>query len=272
MNKLPFLAKTKKKTKISLKNLNKWNLILALVYFIQAVVVIVLSKNTTLPVNVHYLTADTLASQAAGHVVQAPAMRHLFDVNLAYLVAVFLLISTIAHLLVATIYRPQYEAGLKTGINRIRWVNYGLSFSAMIVAIALLVGVYDISSLIMLFGLIFVMNLLGLTMETYSQKSRQPSCLSFLIACIAGIIPWIVYVVYVIGSRAFGASVSPTFVYFILVSIFLLFDCFIINMYLQYKKPDKWVDYLYVERVYMILGLAIQTALAWQIFFGVLRP
>jgi hypothetical protein len=43
-------------------------------------------------------------------------------------------------------------------------------------------------------------------------------------------------------------------------------------MYLQYKKSGKWADYLYGERIYMLLSLVTQTLIAWQIFAGALRP
>ncbi len=39
-------------------------------------------------------------------------------------------------------------------------------------------------------------------------------------------------------------------------------------MILQYKKVGKWKDYLYGERVYIILSLVAKTALAWQVFSG----
>jgi len=43
-------------------------------------------------------------------------------------------------------------------------------------------------------------------------------------------------------------------------------------MFLQYKKIGKWKDYLYGEKVYIILSLVAKSALAWQVFAGTLRP
>jgi hypothetical protein len=43
-------------------------------------------------------------------------------------------------------------------------------------------------------------------------------------------------------------------------------------MVLQYKKVGKWADYLYGERVYIVLSLVAKSALAWQIFGGTLQP
>ena len=38
----------------------------------------------------------------------------------------------------------------------------------------------------------------------------------------------------------------------------------------QYKKVGPWRDYLFGEKVYMILSLVAKSALAWQVFGGIL--
>jgi hypothetical protein len=56
------------------------------------------------------------------------------------------------------------------------------------------------------------------------------------------------------------------------VSLFVSFNVFAFNMVVQYAKVGRWRDYLYGERVYMLLSLAAKTLLAWQVFSGTLRP
>jgi len=262
---------TKPVKKISFESLNKWNLGLAALHFIQGVAVVLLATKSSLPVTTNYLTLDTLASKA-GSPALVSATRHLFDINLAYLVAAFFFLSAIAHLVIATVYRQTYEADLKQGINKARWIEYSLSASVMMVAIAMLTGVYEASSLLMIFALICVMNLMGLVMEVHNQTTKSTNWLSYIIGCKAGIVPWLVVVIYVLGANAYGSGQIPTFVYWIYGSMFVLFSLFAVNMYLQYKKVGKWADYLYGERIYMILSLVAKSLLAWQVFFGALRP
>ena len=151
--------------------------------------------------------------------------------------------------------------------------NPPLSASTMMVAIALLAGVFDLGSLVMMFALTAVMNLCGLVMELVNQGRSKVDWSSYIVGCIAGIAPWIVYAFYIVGSSQYGEGGGPpTFVYFILVSIFLFFNSFAINMLLQYRKKGKWADYIYGERVYMVLSLVAKAALAWQVFAGTLRP
>jgi hypothetical protein len=78
--------------------------------------------------------------------------------------------------------------------------------------------------------------------------------------------------IYFWAGNTYGVGEIPTFVYYIYASIFLFFNSFAINMILQYKKIGNWQDYLYGERVYIILSLLAKSALAWQVFAGTLKP
>jgi hypothetical protein len=99
----------------------------------------------------------------------------------------------------------------------------------------------------------------------------QTSWRAFVYGCLAGIVPWIAIGIYFVGSVTSGEQV-PNFVYAIYVSLFLFFNVFAINMILQYKKIGRWQDYIYGEKVYIVLSLVAKSLLAWQVFFGTLQP
>ncbi len=251
-----------------LKSLNKFNLFMAFMHFVQAVVVYLLSSpdKGVVPITINFLQFDKVAQKLL------PATKELGDVNLAWFVVGFFLLSSLAHLFIGTVYRKKYEANLLLGINKVRWFEYALSASVMMVAISLLSGIYDLSSLIMIFTLDALMNLLGLAMEVENQGKSKLKWLTYILGCIAGIVPWIVYGIYVYAASEFGGGNIPDFVYWIYVSIFLFFNSFAVNMVLQYKKIGPWKDYLFGERVYIILSLVAKSLLAWQVFAGTLRP
>jgi hypothetical protein len=96
--------------------------------------------------------------------------------------------------------------------------------------------------------------------------------LSFIFGCIAGIAPWIVIFLYFLGAVNSGSAKPPAFVYAIVPTLFVFFNIFAINMVLQYKKVGRWKDYLFGERVYIVLSLAAKTTLAWLIFSGIFAP
>lgn len=246
-----------------------WNQILAVLHLVQAMVIIAISSDATFQVTQAYqrFNAKTQSLEAA--------VRPLFNVQLAYGVAAFFLASSFAHFYVGVLRKSWYVENLKRGVNKARWFEYALSASIMMVAIAMLSGMEDLTSLIMVFALTATMNMTGLIMETHNARTEELNWLSFNIGTFAGLIPWVAIAIFFWAAETAsqGAQGSiPTFVYFIFVSIFLFFNCFAINMILQYKKVGKWSDYLYGERVYMLLSLVAKTLLAWQIFAGTLQP
>lgn len=258
--------------KITTKSLVRFNLLMAGLHAVQALVVFILSDPSrgVWSITANYLTLGR--GSTADQPVLASATHPIFNLNLAYLVVAFFLLSAIAHLFVATIYRRRYEANLEHGLNTVRWIEYALSASTMMVGIAVLSGIYDLGSLVMIFGLTAIMNLTGLAMEVYNQGRKKTSWLAYNIGVLAGILPWVVIGIYFWAGENYGSGDIPTFVYYIYASIFLFFNCFAVNMILQYKKIGKWQNYLYGERAYIILSLLAKSALAWQVFAGTLRP
>lgn len=250
---------------IKLGNLRTLNFTMSGLHALQAGLILLLSTSFTLPVLGSYLNFNPST------LTLDPATETLFNISLPLLIVAFLLISSIAHLIIATVYNKKYEAGLKNGINKARWVEYSLSASTMMVAISMLVGIYDLTTLALIFTLVAVMNLCGLVMEIHNQTTKKTNWVSYWVGCLAGAAPWLGIALAFALSAANGSK-PPTFVYWIFVSIFIFFNCFAINMVLQYKKKGKWANYLYGEKVYIYLSLFAKSALAWQVFAGTLRP
>jgi hypothetical protein len=247
--------------------IRRYNLIMGGLHLIQALLVFFLSNDYTLPINRSLLTFNTTTQQLDS------VTNTLVDLPFGYMVTLFLLLSAIAHF---TVSAPKvydwYTNNLGKGINYARWIEYSLSASLMIVLIAMLCGIYSLAALIMAFALTGVMNLCGMIMESHNQITKKTNWLSYAVGCIAGIVPWIVIGIYFFGSLATSSDSVPTFVYFIVPTLFVFFFSFALNMVLQYKKVGKWKDYLYGEKVYILLSLVAKSALAWQVFGGTLRP
>ena len=250
------------------EKLRKLNLWMAFAHGAQAVLLLVLSSDFSRPITSEYLVFDESTETLVN------SSRVLFDFEFVYGVAAFSLLSMVFHLLIATVFFKNYVKNLKKGINKYRWFEYSLSASLMIVLIGVLSGIFDLSTLILMFGVTAIMNLMGLMMEVHNQTTKKTNWLSYWIGCLAGILPWFVIIIYFWASATAPENPQgpPTFVYFIWGSIFLFFNSFALNMALQYKKWGKWSDYLYGERVYIWLSLLAKGALIWQIFAGTLQP
>lgn len=246
--------------------LRKFNLAMALLHLGQGILMLALSNDFKLPVNSSFLRFDAVSQQLL------PQTETLFELKIGPMVAIFLFLSALAHLMVSL---PKindwYNRNLGKGINFARWVEYFFSSSVMIVIIAMLVGIYDMAALLSIFFLNGMMILFGWMMELHNQRTEKTNWTAFYFGCIAGLVTWVAIAIYLFGAGG-GENRAPDFVYWIYFSIFLFFNCFAINQVLQYKKVGKWRDYLYGERVYIILSLVAKSLLAWQVFAGTLRP
>lgn len=249
------------------KNLRIFNLIMGILHFLQAIAMLLLSNDFKLPLTTSYLEFDNISK------VISTSLQTVGQLRIGPFVASFLFISSFAHFVLSL---PKinewYSKNLAKGINYARWIEYSFSSSIMVVIIAMLSGMYDLPSLILIFTLNAMMILFGLLMEVHNQTTQKTNWLSFIFGCIAGIVPWIVIAMYFLGAAKGTDNTIPKFVYYILASLFIFFNIFAVNMVLQYKKVGKWRNYLFGEKVYIILSLVAKSALAWQVFSGTLRP
>ena len=90
----------------------------------------------------------------------------------------------------------------------------------------------------------------------------------FWLGSLVGIFPWVAIGLYMSGVGT-DAQI-PGFVYGIFFSLFAFFMSFAVNQWLQYRRIGPWRDYLFGEKVYVILSLVAKSALAWQVFAGTL--
>lgn len=249
------------------RNLRIFNAVMAILHFLQGIAMLLLSRDFQIPLTTTFLDFNIQARTVL------PVTEEIIKINLGPFIALFLFLSAFFHLLIVMPgINKWYENNIKKGINYLRWYEYAFSSSVMIAAIAILCGMFDLPSLILIFVLNATMNLFGLMMELHNQTTKKTNWTSYIFGCIAGIVPWIVIALYFFGAVSSVSTNIPEFVYAILVSIFIFFNIFALNMFLQYKKVGPWRSYIFGEKMYIVLSLVAKSLLAWQIFAGTLRP
>ncbi len=252
------------KKEITPNSLRKVNIYAGVLHFVQMIGVLLLSNDFTLPINATYMSGPP------GTTFADPIV--LFNTPVGLTVAIFLGLSALAHFIVASPkFFPRYSAGLLAKRNYFRWVEYSISSSVMIVLIAQVTGVADVIAIIALFGLNATMILFGWLQEKYENPGNG-GWLPFIFGCITGAIPWLALLFTVFSIGGVGESAAPTFVYFVVLTIFLFFNSFALVQWLQYKQVGRWSNYLQGERTYITLSLLAKSALAWQIFANTLIP
>ena len=227
-----------------MRNLRNWNLGVGSLHLVQGIVILAISSSFAIPV---VATVQTGPPGAEGSL---SLTKQFFEFSFPIAIAIFLFLAAGDHLLmVVPRVRRWYEANLQRGVNYARWIEYSISASIMILLIGLLNGINNLYAMMVIFG------------------------------CIVGIVPWIAITFALVTAATNNTVINgvptnpdgvPPFVYGIVVSLFLLFNCFALNQWLQYRGRGRFADYLYGEKVYLVLSLVAKSALAWQIFAGTL--
>jgi len=262
------------KSPISFEGLRKLNIAAGTLHLIQGLLMVALGYLLTWDRDIYtfYLKFKVLSLNPPSFQV-LPNPEVAFTVSyLGVILASFLLISAVAHFTIAFLRNESYVENLKRGMNPYRWYEYALSSSIMIVILATFVGVWDLWSLVMIFVLNASMIMFGYLMEKINQYTEKIDWSPYILGCISGFTPWVVIAAYFIAALGSAETKPPDFVYLTLLIYFVMFNTFSINMLLQYRGVGKWRDYLYGERVYIILSLVAKTLLAWLVFIGVFSP
>merc|ERR1712032_107869 len=241
-----------------------FNLGCAILHGIQGV--LLLATSQALPSIKAFKKDITIAYQEFDPATQGliTTSRSVSNVEIGVMAAVFLLMSSVAHA-ICLIRFKSYIKDINNGINVVRWYEYALSSSVMMIAIAGLFGCYDLATIILIFLVNASMNLFGLLQERMNPPgTKKVNWEPFIFGCVAGIAPWITVALYFFGSPdAEIFQEIPPFVYAILFSYFVFFQTFPVNMWLQYARIGRWRDYRWGEAGYMILSLVSKTLLAW---------
>lgn len=215
-----------------------------------------------------------------------------YELSLTWLIAVFFFLSFAFQL---AAYFPNvysYEALLKRGRHPLRFIEYSISSPLMVIAIALLSGIFEHYALLGVFFAMFSCNILGLLAEhlaSMKPKEKTDEEDRLLRNVDAGMrsehltVTWIAHVagwVCVIGAwlpvlSAFslgnseGTVAAPDFVYVIIATMFILFNSFGINQLLELSGV---YGHETAELVYITLSLTSKSLLGWMIFANVLAP
>ena len=248
--------------KKQLQTLRRLNIIAGIFHLIIAGIVLGLSNDFSLPITASYLAGPP------GSAFTDPVT--LLSIRTGYAVALFLLLSSLFHFIVASKwFFERYSNSLKQHINVFRWVEYSLSSSLMIFLIAQITGISDYGALIGIVGVNASMILFGWLQEKY-VKPGSGDWFSFIFGCIAGIIPWVIVLISVLSPNSPSEATPPGFVYGIIISIFILFNTFAYVQFKQYQAKGTWRNYLRGERAYIILSFVAKATLALQIFANTL--
>ncbi len=134
------------------RSLRRTNISLGFLHLTQGIIILILGSGFSALVTTSYIGSS---------------VEYRYEPRI--MLALFLFISAFCHLLISLpkVF-PWYIRNLGRHINYVRWYEYSLSASVMIVVIASLCGITELVSLLGLFFLTAGMNLFGLMMELHN--------------------------------------------------------------------------------------------------------
>lgn len=253
----------KPKTKLG-KKLQSFNRIAGALHLTQAaIMLLVLNEATKIPVVTRFFDETSEGIM--------PVTEILFEFPVAFIAPIFLFLSAMFHFYISSpVYVRRYEQNIKNGINPLRWWEYSITSSLMLVVLLMLGGLIELPAVVFIFTLNFIMNMMGLMMEKHNQLTKKTDWFPYNIGVIAGIVPWIVGGLYFWVSTNNIADAIPGYAQIGFLLTFIFFNTFAVNMWLQYKKIGAWKDYSYGEKGYIALSLTAKSALGWTIVLGTL--
>ena len=120
--------------------------------------------------------------------------------------------------------KPLAVLDRRPGVDNAR----GRPFDQLLEPCSHLVGIADVTALLAIAGVNASMILFGWLQEKY-ERPRGGGWLPFWFGCIAGAVPWVAVVLYVVAPQSTSEASPPGFVYGIVASLFLFFNVFALN-------------------------------------------
>lgn len=249
-------------------NLQKWNMWLAALYAMQGVVLLLIGKSISLPIHANFLAKDALLDKL-GNGTLSSAVQHLFDLNIMYTVAVILFLLAFVHALAALWGRARFELAINARASTIRWWAVTIGMGGSLLLTALISGARDIVSLFVLAVLVILGVFAGRILELVNRDRTVLGNVLYRIHFVAFFAVWLAIAAYLVFAGVYDGNI-PNYVYYLFLTSVILSFGLTSLLRLQQTSEGKWASYPYAERAYLATVFVLTSAIAWQVYAGLL--
>lgn len=186
----------------------------------------------------------------------------IFRVYPCTLIPVYFGLTALAHLIYTqTKQNETYIYMLKT----LRWTEYAATATLMIVCFAILSGVLELGTLVCIAFLNVAVMVCGYDMDHENYGYVTTVFWGPYIKGLVLAVPiWIA-----VFAAFFNAARVPPMVYGAVISYFVLFNTFAMNMFMEYKH--QFISHWQAERNYIVLSLVSKSLVGWLVLGGMLQ-
>jgi hypothetical protein len=249
--------------------LRRFHLFSAAISVVIAVAAVFLLNDQTANFTTPYSAKDPIAS--VNETVLGQANESVATIEVKYLVAKVFGVSAVLSLLLATLLRRKYEAGVVNSTSGIRWIAMGVSSALVLELVSVLAGVQDIVTLKLIAGLILLTTLLSWMAERDNKALSSPKWAAYVLSLFTGFLAWLPLIAAIVGTYALGSERFGWHVYALVVLVLAGFIGFARNLYRYIKYPKARAEYIFVEEKYLSNELFVKVALAAVVFIALIK-
>ena len=259
-------AKVSKPASTRLSFLKRPQVIAAGIYGLLAVAAGMLMNNDSVQFLLGHLTKDELASSAG--TVLAPAATSVAEFEYRWLLVGLLVTAAVIALLRGTRYAKQETEGLKSHVQALRWVEFGVTGALAFQLAALLNGMQDLMALKISCISIVAAAFFGWMFERENAATGKPSKALYYASAAAVVVPVLALVGTMYGTYVYGMERSPWYAYAAaaVVSVWLLVT--VRSIWTNFLRRNSSHNYVVVDRNYNRLSMLSKVLLAAVLITG----
>lgn len=258
------VKKTTAKKPALTSRFNQQYVLAGVILGLQAVIAGVLMKADSVQVFLGHLTKNELASNAT--TVLAAAAQPLYEIELRWVLVAFLGVSALFAILRGTKWQHREAAGVKSGVQPLRWVDFAITGAILFGLVGLLNGVQDVVALKLGMLAIALTAYFAWMYERENAATGKPARASLIGSQVAAAVPILVLVATMWGTYIYGMVRQPWYAY-AAAAAFVAWLCVI-----QYKLKKTPVsgkhNYIAIDKSYNVLTFLARTAVAVVLIVG----
>lgn len=245
--------------------LRRGQMAVAAVYALLAVAAGFLMNTNSAQVLLGHLAKDELASRSG--TVLAPAAHVLYEIEFRWLLVVLLAIGAVIAVLRATRYYAREQAGLKSGVQPLRWVEFAIMGALAFEVAALLNGLQDAAALKVSMASVVIAALLAWVFEREHAVTGKPSRAVYTASALAVVVPVLALLVTIYGTYVYGMERSPWYAYAAAAVVSLSLLVTVRSVWNNFKN-GKHSDYVRVNRNFNRISVGTKVLLAVVLIVG----
>ncbi len=239
------------------------------VFAVAAILAGVLMNNFSAQVLLGHLAKDELASRTT--TVLAPAAHILYEVEIRWVLVALLAFAAVFSVLRGTRLKAKDDAGIKAGVQPLRWIDFAVSGALAFEIAALLNGLQDAAAL--KFGMVFIV-LAAVTSWLFERENAvtgKPSKSLYVISLLAVLLPLAILASTIYASYVYGIVRSPWWAYTAAAVVAVTLIRTVRLQWTALGAQGKALNYAALDKKYNLLSVVSKVALAVVLIVGLYK-